>query len=83
MDMYTLLHGKWITNKNLLTVTWSLDERGVWGGTDTCVCMAESLSYSPESAVTLLIGYTPIQNKKLKKKGKKVPIQLIPRTTDE
>ena len=28
--------------------------------------MAESLQRSPEAVTTLLIGYTPIQNKKLK-----------------
>ena len=38
------------------------------GRTDTCVCMAESLCFSPESITTLLISGTPIQNKKLKKK---------------
>ena len=32
------------------------------------LCMAESLRCSPETIVTLLIGYTPIQNIKLKKK---------------
>ena len=34
---------------------------------DTCVCMAASLRCSPETITTLLIGYIPIQNKKLKK----------------
>ena len=35
---------------------------------DTCICMAESLCCSPElSQHCLLIGYTPIQNKKFKK----------------
>ena len=38
---------------------------------DTCVCMAESLRYSPETTTTLLTGYTLIQNKKLKVWGKK------------
>ena len=33
---------------------------------DTCIGMAESLCSSPETITTLLIGYTPIQNKKLK-----------------
>ena len=32
------------------------------------LCMAESLQCSPETTTTLLIGYTPTQNKKLKKK---------------
>ena len=37
--------------------------RGFWGKIATCMCMAESLLYSPGLS-TLLIGYTPIQNKK-------------------
>ena len=45
----------------------SLLGRGVWGRIDTCICMAESLHCSPEITTTLLIGYTPIQNKKFKK----------------
>ena len=45
----------------------SLDGRGVWGRMDTCVCMAESLCCASEAVTTLLIGYIPIQNKKLKK----------------
>ena len=45
----------------------SLDGRGVWGRMDTHICMAESLRYSPETT-TLLISYTPIQNKKCFKK---------------
>ena len=35
---------------------------------DTCRCMAESLCCSPETITTLLIGYTPIQSKRFKKK---------------
>ena len=38
-----------------------------WGRTDTCVCVAETLHYLPETIATLLIGYTPIRKKKLKK----------------
>ena len=34
---------------------------------DTCIRVAESLHCSPETVTVLLIGYTPIQNKKLKK----------------
>ena len=34
-------------------------------------CTAESLCCSPEPITTLLIGYTPIQNKKFKRKKKK------------
>ena len=29
---------------------------------NACICMAESLRYSPETIKTLLISYTPIQN---------------------
>ena len=46
----------------------SLDGRGVWGRMDTCICMAEFLCYWPETSTTLLIGYTPTQNKKVLKK---------------
>ena len=46
----------------------SLDGRGVWGRMDTRICMAESLHGSPETTTKLLIGNTPIQNKKLKKR---------------
>ena len=46
----------------------SLDGREVWGRMDTCIHMAESLPCSPEAMTTLLIGYTPIKNKKFKKK---------------
>ena len=42
-----------------------LDGRRVWGRMDTCTCMAESLCCSPETITTLLIGCTPIQNKKV------------------
>ena len=37
----------------------SLDGRGVWGRTDTLMCMAESLRCSPETIRTLLNSYTP------------------------
>ena len=39
----------------------SLDGRGAWGRMETCICMAEFLYCSPET-ITLLVGYTPIQN---------------------
>ena len=76
MDMYTLLHLKWITNKDLLHSTWnsaqllcaSLDRSGVWGRMDTCICMAESLRCSPEITTTWLIRYIPTQNKRFKEK---------------
>ena len=43
----------------------SLDGRGIWGRMDTCLCVAEFLPCPPETITTLLIGYIPIQNKKL------------------
>ena len=46
-------------------VCGSLDGRGVWGRMDTCICIQVC---SPETITTLLIGYTPIQNKKFFKK---------------
>ena len=77
MVMYTLLYLKWITNKdllygtgNLLGVIWQLGWEWVWGRMETCICTAESLHCSSETTTALSIGYTPIQNKKLKKKKK-------------
>ena len=51
----------------------SLGGKGFWGGTDTCVCMAESLSSSPETITMLLINYTSIQIKSLFKKKENIP----------
>ena len=48
----------------------SLDGRGVWKRIDTCICMAESLHCSPATITPLLIGSTPVKNKRLKKKFK-------------
>ena len=58
----------------------SLDGIGFWGRMDTCVYMAESLRCSSEMTTTLLINYTPIQNKKLKvwRKKKKVWYSVSP-----
>ena len=47
----------------------ALDGREIWRRMDTCLCVAESLGCSPETITTLFIGYTPAQNKKLKKKN--------------
>ena len=38
---------------------------------DTCICMAESLLYSPEIVTILLFSDIPIKNKKFKKKNNK------------
>ena len=32
----------------------SLDGKGAWGRMDTCLCMAESLHFSPETITALL-----------------------------
>ena len=45
----------------------SLDGTEIWGRMDTCICMAEFLRSSPETITRLLIGYTPKQNKKVRK----------------
>ena len=55
----------------------SLDGSGVWGRIDTCIRMAESLCCLPGIITTLLIGYTPIQNKKFKIKKKMVGVSHI------
>ena len=36
-----------------------------------CICMAESLCCIPETSTTLLVGCTPVKNKKVKKKKTK------------
>ena len=67
MDMYTLLVDQYMelySHGTLLNVTWHPGGEGSWGRMDTCICVAES----PETITTLLIGYTPIQNKKFKRK---------------
>ena len=51
----------------------SLDGRGVWGRMDACICTTEFPCCLPETITTLLIGYTPKQNKKFPKKQKSVP----------
>ena len=45
----------------------SLHERGVWGREDTCIWMAGSLCWAPETIIALLISCTPISNKKFLK----------------
>jgi len=69
MDMYTLLCFKWIINKYS---TWNSAQcyMAAWMGGEfggewihTRTCMAESIHCSLETITTLLIEYTPIQNK--------------------
>ena len=50
----------------------SLEGRGVWGRMDTCICLTESLCCPPKTITTLLADYTPIQNKKFKKKEESI-----------
>ena len=50
----------------------SLDGSWVWRRMDTCICMAQSLGCSPEIITSLLIGCTPVQSKKCKKKYRKI-----------
>ena len=58
-----------VRNMEFCSMLWgSLDRRKVWGRIYRCICMDESLCCSPETIATLLIDYTPVQNKKLKKK---------------
>ena len=72
--MCTLLYLQWVTNKvlehrELCSVSCgSLDGRGIWRKRDICMSMAESFCCLPETITTLLVSYTPMLNKKLKKK---------------
>ena len=74
MDMYTLLYLKWINNKDLLYSMWNFVQcylaawmRGkLWR---EWICLAESFTVHLKLSTALLIDYTPIQNKKLKKKS--------------
>ena len=82
MDMCTLLYLKWITNKDLfiahgtsLNVMWQPGWEESVGRMRMWICMAKSLYCAPEIITmlllflitTLLISYTSIQNKDLKK----------------
>ena len=72
MDRHTLLYLKWVTSKDLVYVTWNSAQcyAAAWMGDGSlgengCTCMAVSLHRSSEIITTLIIGYTPIQNKKV------------------
>ena len=54
---------------------WQPGWEGSLGEMDTC--MAESIHCSPETITTLLISYTPIQNKKFKKQNNLMEGQLL------
>ena len=40
----------------------TLCRRGVWQRMDTCICIIEFFCCSPETIITLLISFTPMQN---------------------
>ena len=68
LDRYTLLYLKWITNRDpRYSIRNCAQWQPGWGRMDTCIRMGETLHCSCETTTTLLIGYTPTQNKKLKK----------------
>ena len=83
MDVYTLLHLKWITNKDLLYSSGDSAQGHVaaWVGGEFGGewLLAKSLCCPPETITILSIGYTPIQNKKLKKK--KIRMNLFTKQT--
>ena len=55
----------------LLHVMWQPGWEGSWGRMDVCICVTEFPCCLPETITALLIGYTPIQNKKSPKNLKK------------
>ena len=73
VDMYTWLYFKWIINNYCIAHGTLLKNVAAWMRAglgrrmDTCIWMAESLYYSSQTVTTLLIGYTPIHNKKVYK----------------
>ena len=72
--MYTLLYSKWITKNDLLYSTWNSTQccMPAWmgGGFEGKWIHAYVWlsSLFTETTTTLLISYTPIQNKKFEKK---------------
>ena len=61
MGMHTLLHLRWIANKDLRYSTWNSAQGcveawmggGFWGRTIACICVAEFIHSSPETLTTL------------------------------
>ena len=87
MDIYTILCLKWITNKNLLYSTWNSAQcyvagwmRVEFGGewVHVYVWLSPLAVHLKLSQHYLLIGYTPIQNKNLKKNKKNAILCLGP-----
>ena len=55
--------GPTLSNRELCSMLWGRwDGRQVWGRMNTCICVAESFCYPPDTITTLLIGYTPIKD---------------------
>ena len=79
--MYILLYLKQITNKCLFCTVHGmlcdrLDGRGVWGGMDTNIFMAESLHCSSETITTLLVIWLyPSTKLKVLKTNKKCQLE--------
>ena len=60
--------GPAVKHVELHSMLWGrLDGRGVWGRMDTSICVWLSPFAVHLKLTTLLIGSTPIENKKLKK----------------
>ena len=80
MDMYTLLFIKWIAktyyiaHETVLFFVAAWMGEGIGGSMDTCICIAGFLHCSSETIITLLMCYTPIQNKKFIMKKNNVHI---------
>ena len=63
--MYALLYLKWITYKNnncraqgtLCNVMWQPGWEGSLERMDTSICMAEALSYSPETITIFFVNW--------------------------
>ena len=72
IGMYTLLHLKWITNRDLLYSTGNSAQyyvttymgKIIWNRIDICICITESLCCPLGTNTTLLISCTPVWNKK-------------------
>ena len=75
MGTYTLLFLKWTTNKDPLYSTGNSAQCHVaawmWGGGGgaRCILPGGECTHVYETITTLLTGYTPVQNQKLKKKN--------------
>ena len=76
IDIYTRRYCS-IARVTLLNIMWQPGWKGSLKENDTSICMAESLCCPPETITTLLLGYTPIHNKKFKKKNRYTGREVI------